>query len=498
MNTNAADRDEPISQLKTLFVALVVSWSVVIVGFAAWSYWQSYAATLAVARASAYESFSKDLVYRRWATMHGGVYAAVTPETPPNPYLSDIPERDITTASGKQLTLINPAYMTRQVHQLAEKAFGSKGHITSLNPLRPENTPDAWEKRALEAFAQGEKEVSSVEQMGGETYVRYMRPLIAEAGCLKCHARQGYKAGDIRGGLSVSVPWDDYRKALRAELLNHVFGYGAIWAIGILGLGFGRNRIRDQLVERRRQDAALRRLNEELEQKIVERTRDLQVANAELESFSYSVSHDLRAPLRAIEGFSSLLEKEYAEQLDERAKDYFRRVRGGATRMAVLIDDLLQLSRISRQEMHRASVDLSALARDAAAVLQEAEPQRRVEWVIAPDMRAQGDPGLLRIVLQNLIDNAWKYSSKRDIARIEFGVGQWNGQPAFFVRDNGEGFDMAYEDKLFGPFQRLHSAVEFPGTGIGLATVARIIRSHGGTVGAEGKVHEGATFYFTL
>ncbi len=243
---------------------------------------------------------------------------------------------------------------------------------------------------------------------------------------------------------------------------------------------------------------ALRQINEELEQRIQDRTRELQVANRELESFSYSVSHDLRAPLRAIEGFSSLIEKEYSAALDDRGKGYFRRVRTGASRMAALIDDLLKLSRISRQEMQRAPVDLSALVRDVADELQSAEPTRRVEWTIAPDAVAQGDPGLLRIALQNLIGNAWKYSSKRAIARIEFKATQWKGRPAFVVSDNGEGFDMAYADRLFGAFQRLHSEEEFPGSGIGLATVARIIRRHGGEVGAEGKAHEGASFYFTL
>ena len=617
---NAAHQDASTSQLNAVFLGLVVFWSAVVVGFAAWNYWHTYKATLEIARASAYESFSKDLVYRRWATMHGGVYAPVTPDTPPNPELSNIPERDVITPSGRKLTLINPAYMTRQVHQLANKDFGSKGHITSLKPLRPENVPDEWERHALQAFERGETEVASLEPIGDKTYMRFMRPLIAEAGCLKCHAKQGYSAGDIRGGLSVSVPWTDYREALHSELLAHILGFSGIWALGVLGLRYGRNRIQDNIFERRqalevlreseerhrtilqtamdgfwlvdvqgrllevneaycrmsgysrqellamhipeleaaeaaedtaahmkkvmehsedrfesrhrrkdgsifdlkisaqfqpvgggrfvvflqditerkRQEEALQRLNEELEQRIQERTYDLQVANHELESFSYSVSHDLRAPLRSIEGFSSILEAEYAANLDERGRDYFQRVRAGTTRMANLIDDLLNLSRISRQEMHRGPVNLSALAKETSEELQATEPERRVEWVIAPQVSAEGDSGLLRIVLQNLLGNAWKYSSKREFARIEFGVGQWKGRPAYFVRDDGEGFDMAYADKLFGAFQRLHSAADFPGNGIGLATVARIIRRHGGEVGAEGKVHEGATFYFTL
>ncbi len=252
------------------------------------------------------------------------------------------------------------------------------------------------------------------------------------------------------------------------------------------------------ITERKHNEQALERLNHELEQRVEQRTHDLQVANRELESFAYSVSHDLRAPLRAIEGFSRLLESEYATTLDERGKDYFRRVRGGATRMGVLIDDMLKLSKISRQEMHRESIDLSALVLEAAEDLQGAEPERNVKWNIAPQVSAQGDPGLMRVVVQNLIGNAWKYSSKRASAHIEFGIDEWNGRPAFFVRDNGDGFDMVYADKLFGAFQRLHSPGEFPGTGIGLATVKRIIHRHGGAVGAIGKEDEGATFYFTL
>ena len=253
-----------------------------------------------------------------------------------------------------------------------------------------------------------------------------------------------------------------------------------------------------QFLQRKHAEDQVFRLNAELEQRVADRTRALEVANRELESFSYSVSHDLRAPLRAIEGFSSLLESEYAAQLDERAKDYFRRVRGGATRMGLLIDDLLNLSRLSRQEMKIGPVDLSALAREAAEDLRGAEPERKVIWVIAPLVKAEGDLGLLRVAMQNLIGNAWKYSSKRESARIEFGCSERDGRPAYFIRDNGEGFDMAYADKLFGAFQRLHSPGEFPGSGIGLATVKRIIHRHGGEVGAESKVGEGATFWFTL
>ncbi len=252
------------------------------------------------------------------------------------------------------------------------------------------------------------------------------------------------------------------------------------------------------VTERRLHEAALRHLNEDLERRVEERTRALQSANQELEAFSYSVSHDLRTPLRAINGFSRLLEQDYAGQIDAHGRDMLNRVAAGAETMGHLIDDLLDLSRISRREIRIGPVDLSALAREVAGELQAAEPARSAEWVIAPRLTTQGDPGLLRVLLQNLLGNAWKYSSRREAARIEFGLDEKDGRAAYFVRDNGAGFDMAHAGKLFGAFQRLHASAEFPGSGIGLATVARIIRRHGGEIWAEGRVGEGATFYFTL
>ncbi len=235
-----------------------------------------------------------------------------------------------------------------------------------------------------------------------------------------------------------------------------------------------------------------------LEDLVAARTAELAAVNRELEAFAYSVSHDLRAPLRSIDGFSQALLEDYAEMLDARGQDYLRRVRAAAKRMGRLIDDLLQLSRLTRRVMHRRSVNLSDMVRQIAEDLAGQEPERQVEWVIAPDVTAVGDPHLLQVALENLLGNAWKFTSKHPTARIEFGVMQKEGRTVYYVRDDGAGFDMAYADKLFGAFQRLHGLAEFEGTGIGLATVQRIIHRHGGQVWAEGEVEKGATFYFTL
>ena len=224
----------------------------------------------------------------------------------------------------------------------------------------------------------------------------------------------------------------------------------------------------------------------------------LEAANKELEAFSYSVSHDLRAPLRSLDGFSQALLEDYHDRLDDTGRDFLQRVRAASQRMGTLIDDLLSLSRVTRGDLQVEKVDLSALATALAAELQRSDPQRDVRFAIAPDLVARGDPGLMRLVLQNLLGNAWKFTGKRSPAHVEVGSMAHDGGRAFFVQDDGAGFDMAYAAKLFGAFQRLHASDKFPGSGIGLATVQRIIHRHGGQVWAEGTPGRGATFYFTL
>jgi signal transduction histidine kinase len=240
------------------------------------------------------------------------------------------------------------------------------------------------------------------------------------------------------------------------------------------------------------------RLNEDLEQRVIDRTGELERANAELEAFSYSVSHDLRTPLRAIDGFSQALLEDYASQLDDTARDYLARVRAGAQRMGQLIDDLLKLARVSRTVLNKEPIDLSAIATDIVKELRAAQPDRNVEVKITPAMMDAGDTHLIRIALENLLNNAWKYTGKRAEAMIEFGQRTRGDQLRYYIADNGAGFDMAYAGKLFGAFQRMHDAKEFAGTGVGLATVQRIIHRHGGRIWAEAEVDKGSTFYFTL
>jgi light-regulated signal transduction histidine kinase (bacteriophytochrome) len=260
------------------------------------------------------------------------------------------------------------------------------------------------------------------------------------------------------------------------------------------GQVMGASAIARDITERKENEQAIEHLTEELRQ----RAFALEATTEELESFSYSVSHDLRAPLRGINGFAQALLEDYAPDLDDEGKKYLQRVCAASRHMGKLIDDLLRLSRVTRREIRRETVDLSALALSVAADLTHTDPQRNVDFVMTPGLVAEGDTGLLRIVLQNLIGNAWKFTARQPEPKIEFGLARENGRSSYFVRDNGAGFDMAHADKLFGPFQRLHSVPEFEGTGIGLATVQRIVRRHGGQVWARAELHRGATFYFTL
>jgi signal transduction histidine kinase len=252
------------------------------------------------------------------------------------------------------------------------------------------------------------------------------------------------------------------------------------------------------LIDNARLFQQAQQLNAELERRVAERTAQLESTNRELEAFSYSVSHDLRAPLRALDGFSQALQADYGQVLDEDGQDFLNRIRAGSQRMGQLIDDLISLSRLTRAEMHFKPVDLSELVRNIVVEMRESQPGRSVDIVIQNTPVVQGDESLLRAMLHNLLSNAWKFTSKKPDTRIEFGVNYPNGMPVYYVRDNGAGFNMDYADKLFGAFQRLHRTTEFEGNGIGLATVQRIVHRHGGRIWAEGVVNQGATFSFSF
>ena len=281
MKNNSKTKEEQPILLSYYLLGILALWSILVVLSLAWNLRTVKSGILEAARIEARTAFEKDIVYRRWNADYGGVYATVTEVTQPNPYL-DVPERDITTPLGKKLTKINPAYMTRQVHELALKSYGVRGHITSLNPIRPANAPDPWETRALKAFRTGLKEVSSVEEMEGGEYMRLMQPLLTEKGCIECHAVQGYKLGDIRGGISVSIPMAPLMAIEQSNVFTLYVLYGLLWLVGLVGIGFGINRLNQQIHKRKAKEEALRKAHSELELRVAERTAELVKVNEQL------------------------------------------------------------------------------------------------------------------------------------------------------------------------------------------------------------------------
>ncbi len=609
-------------RIRRVLVLIFAGWTLVVAASLWWSVKREQNQAERLAVSAARSLFEKDIIYRQWAAGHGGVYVPVTDETPPNPYLDEVSERDVVTPSGRRLTLVNPAYMTRQVHELGRRRYGVVAHITSLKPVNPNNGPDEWERQALQSFEDGVQEAAGVQPINGEPYMRLMRPLITDKACLVCHAKHGYEEGDVRGGISVAVSMLPYTSSALNEIELTVLSHVILWLLGAGGIALGgtdinrrareialaeeatkrseeewattfdamsdwvslidvetgrilrSNRsgegllglsarqtvgrpcwevvhgttgplpacplvkmretrkletlelyleeqerwimisvdpvldvrgeivsavhvVRDITAHKKAEDE-IRELNAGLEDRVRERTSELSTVISELEAFTYSVSHDLRGPLRVIDGFSRIVIDEHADNLDTEAKQYLELVVANVERMGQLVNDLLALSRLGRLALKRHSIEPREIVQEVLEDLHAAREGRDVEIIVGDLPKCSADPLLLRQVYLNLLSNAFKFTRKRESARIEIGSVEEDGVPTYFVMDNGVGFEMLQADKIFGLFQRLHDVGEYEGTGVGLAIVQRVVDRHGGRVWVEAEPDEGATFYFTL
>lgn len=460
-------------------IAFIV-WIGLIFILAGISCWSSYVTQVRIIKNSVLESFKKDTVYRYWATQHGGVYVPVTPETQPNPYLAHLPERDIVTPSGKKLTLVNPAYMTRQVHALGLKRYGLRGHITSLKPIRPENKPDAWEREALLSFEKGNQEVFESARIDGDVYFRFMHPFITEKGCLKCHAEQGYREGDIRGGISVSVPWEPVSRELFYNFAVICAAYLILGCAGFLGLRLGYRRIKGHLLKRL----------------ILERT--LEHKNDELIGFNRMVMHDLKSPLVTIRAHAEFLEQDIAAGNAEHIKKSLHFIGTAAESMNSLVEELLVMSQIEQAAFSFDDVPLQELACEVLELTAGCIKLRNVRVKVCDTpFVLYGDRFFLVRVLQNLIDNAVKFMGDQPEPRIDITAAEYGSSVCVSVCDNGMGIDSQKIDTIFEAFIKLNSTCE--GFGLGLALVKRIVEMHGGSVWVESEgIGRGSCFRFTL
>jgi len=479
---------------------LAVVWTVVVAASIVWNVVQVRQNTLGAARIQARAAFEKDVIYRRWNAKHGGVYAPVTEETQPNPYL-DVPERDVTTPLRRPLTLINPAYMTRQVHELAEEQYGVRGHITSLNPIRPQNVPDPWETEVLHAFERGKTEVSSVAKMEGKEYLRLMRPLITEKGCLKCHAAQGYQEGDIRGGISVSVPMEPLLAISRMQVLTLALGHVLLCLMGLAGIVLGTQRLRQSERERNRAAEALQKAKERAE-----------AANRAKSEFLANMSHELRTPLNAILGFSQLMIRD--QNTPREARENLGIISRSGEHLLTLINDVLDLSKIEagRTTLNERNFDLYCLLEDLKDMFQLRAEAKELQLVFdrSSDVPQyiRTDEIKLRQVLINLLGNAIKFTEQGNVS-LRVSSKEQHVIPdtgthdtyklVFAVEDNGPGIAPEEIDTLFEAFVQTRTGQEAQGgTGLGLPISRTFVQLMGGNIYIESEVGEGATFKFDI
>lgn len=500
---NAQDRT-----IERVLWAAAAGWFLVAGASLVWNWRQAGQQALETARSEARAAFTKDLIFRRWGAMHGGVYVPVTPATQPNPYLAHVPEREVRTPSGRTLSLMNPAYMMRQVHEVGKREYGVKGHITSLRPLRPENAPSPWERAALMAFERGEKEVSTLEKTDGAEHLLLMRPLYVESGCLKCHAQQGYREGDIRGGISVVVDAVPYFAVARRAQIEQSVVHGILFLLGLTGLWAVHRRIKAGI--------GLQQQMAELHLEVAK----MNALSSAKSDFVANMSHELRTPLNSILGFSEVLQDELFGGLNEKQREYVGHINSSGRHLLSLINDILDLAKV---ESGKIALDVQrfslskALQGSLVMVREKALKQDivlRLDVDRSADREIEADERKFKQIMFNLLSNAVKFTQKggevRVTARIvdggkvsaqrEGGDGSDGLYAEISVRDTGIGIRREDMPKLFREFTQLEAAYtkNHEGTGLGLALTRRLVELHGGSIRAESEFGKGSVFTFTL
>ena len=476
---------------------LALVWTVIVVTSLIWNVVQVRNNTLETARIQARAAFEKDVIYRSWNAIYGGVYAPVTEKTQPNPYL-DVPEREIITPSGKMYTLINPAYMTRQMYELAEEEYGIYGHITSLNTIRPENAADTWETKALQAFERGETEISSVEEIKGQEYMRLMSPLITEKSCLKCHAAQGYQEGDIRGGISVSVPMAPLLVTMNTGIFVLTTGHTLLWLMGLLGVVLGTRRLTRGELKRKQAEEDVKKYAEQLEQTNIR----LQELDRLKSVFLASMSHELRTPLNSIIGFTGIILQGMSGEVNEEQRKQLTMVKNSASHLLGLINDILDISKIEagKVDLSLGEFSLDDVAGEVVEILSPTASEKGLELMteVPEGIALFSDRRRIKQVLMNLVSNAVKFTDQGSIKITASVPGDDNLEVR--VIDTGIGIKKEDMEKLFQPFQQIDVSLtkKHEGTGLGLHLAKRLAALLGGDISAKSEYGRGSEFAFTI
>ncbi|MEI7811894.1 MAG: ATP-binding protein [Ignavibacteria bacterium] len=506
--------------LKVSFYILFAGWTIIILGIFAWSYKTTNEETVTLAKREARNGYEKDIMFRSWATMHGGVYVPITKETPPNPFLSNIPDRDITTPSNKKLTLMNPAYINRQIHELSYKQSGIIGHITSLKPIRKENAPDKWEIIALNEFEKGAKEFSGFDLINNEKYFRYMGALVTTTGCLKCHETQGYKLGDIRGGISSSIPWKNYQQAIIIQATNLLFGYGVLWAIGFISLLMVKKRFFIYITKRDTDEEEMQKLNEKLQlsKNIIEenliqenllvkeltKTKEkLEKINSEKDKLFSIIAHDLKSPFQGFLGLTESMAEDIGSFSQDELSEVSQMMYDTSKNIYALLNNLLEWARMQQGAIsfEPVEIDLSETVSRNIDLISTRGKQKGIEIIneAGQNRTVKADEAMLNSILRNLLSNAVKFTRNGGQIKVSSKETE-NNMVEISVTDSGIGMTEDLSERLFMADEKVgrQGTDDESSTGLGLLLCKEFVERHEGKIWVKSLKNSGSVFYFTL